>query len=71
MWLTVLPLIAEVGETLDTFIGKVTVGTVPEVHEPLCDHSAQRPVKVVISMMQYSCCDELNKMAELYRLLRT
>ena len=67
MWLTVLQLIAEVGETLDTFISKVTTGTVPEVHELLC------PVKVVISMMQNECekSDELDKMVELCRLLGT
>jgi hypothetical protein len=69
--LTVLQLIAKVGETLDTFIDKVIAGTVPGVHELLRDHSAQRAVKVVISMMQNPCGDELNKMAELCRLLRT
>ena len=71
MPLTVLQLIAEVGETLDTFIDKVIAGTVPGVHELLRDHSARRAVKVVISMMQNPCGDELNKMAELCRLLRT
>ena len=71
MSLTVLQLIAKVGGTLDTFIDKVVVGTVPGVHELLCGHSAQRAVKVVIAMMQTPCGDELNKMAELCRLLRT
>lgn len=63
--------VAEAGETLDAFIVKVRAGTVAGVQGLLSDHSAQRPVKVVISMMQNECGDELKKMIELCRLLRT
>jgi hypothetical protein len=62
--------VAEAGETLDTFVDKVRAGTVAGVHDILSDHSAQRPVKVVISMMQNECGSELEKMAALCQLLR-
>ena len=62
--------VAEAGETLDTFIDKVRARTVAGVQKLWSDHSAQRPVKIVISMMQNPCGGELKKLSDLCRLLR-